>query len=392
MGRKLTEVASKLASQTTPRQVVYIVDFENIPKTDVAVLLLEANVSMVVLAANHTNTVTPATLRTIEANPERIEVIIGRVTRKEFVDKLVTAKIGEYAFRFPLAEIIVLANDKDYADLAVHLNDHWERAVPIRHVAPDGPRSRVAGKGRRSGGRAAPNVIEMVEVTAAAAAGADEPKKRASRRGRGGRKRPTAEAAAADVTVDATRADGANAAELRAIPTAKTTREKSKEPTATVAASEADAATAKTKAATAKTKAATAKTKAATARAKGATGKAMATAAEAEVGVAKPAKAAKTPRARAKKAPKETPEPPRDEVAASATSTNPDANVILALLSKMPIARRPKSAASLLNAVRNYREAMGLRSRPTTIIKHLQARGLLDADVSPIAYNLDAGT
>ena len=385
MGRKLTEVASKLASQTTPRQVVYIVDFENIPKTDVAVLLLEANVSMVVLAANHTNTVTPATLRTIEANPERIEVIIGRVTRKEFVDKLVTAKIGEYAFRFPLAEIIVLANDKDYADLAVHLNDHWERAVPIRHVAPDGPRSRVAGKGRRSGGRAAPNVIEMVEVTAAAAAGADEPKKRASRRGRGGRKRPTAEAAAADVTVDATRADGANAAELRAIPTAKTTREKSKEPTATVAASEADAATAKTKAATAKTKAATA-------RAKGATGKAMATAAEAEVGVAKPAKAAKTPRARAKKAPKETPEPPRDEVAASATSTNPDANVILALLSKMPIARRPKSAASLLNAVRNYREAMGLRSRPTTIIKHLQARGLLDADVSPIAYNLDAGT
>ena len=378
MGRKLTEVASKLASQTTPRQVVYIVDFENIPKTDVAVLLLEANVSMVVLAANHTNTVTPATLRTIEANPERIEVIIGRVTRKEFVDKLVTAKIGEYAFRFPLAEIIVLANDKDYADLAVHLNDHWERAVPIRHVAPDGPRSRVAGKGRRSGGRAAPNVIEMVEVTAAAAAGADEPKKRASRRGRGGRKRPTAEAAAADVTVDATRADGANAAELRAIPTAKTTREKSKEPTATVAASEADAATAKTKAATA--------------RAKGATGKAMATAAEAEVGVAKPAKAAKTPRARAKKAPKETPEPPRDEVAASATSTNPDANVILALLSKMPIARRPKSAASLLNAVRNYREAMGLRSRPTTIIKHLQARGLLDADVSPIAYNLDAGT
>ena len=365
MGRKLTEVASRLASQTTPRQVVYIVDFENIPKTDVAALLLEANVSMVVLAANHTNTVTPATLRTIEANPERMEVIIGRVTRKEFVDKLVTAKIGEYAFRFPLAEIIVLANDKDYADLAVHLNDHWERAVPIRHVAPDGARSRAAGRSRKSSEKAAPNVVDLAE-----AAVADEPKKRPSRRGRGGgRKRTTPDAATTDVTAD----------EPKASAKPKTRR---------------------TKAAAPKEKAAAPKEKAAAPKPKAAAPKPKAAAPKAKSAGEKPAKPVKAPRARTKRAPTQAPtQAPTEapaaettETAASAMSTNPDANVILALLSKMPTARRPKSASSLLNAVRNYREAMGLRSRPTTIIKHLQSRGLLNSEVSPVVYNLDAGT
>ena len=57
MGKKLTEVASRLAAKAEPRrEVIYIVDFENIPKTDVAALLRKKNVAMVVLAANRTNT------------------------------------------------------------------------------------------------------------------------------------------------------------------------------------------------------------------------------------------------------------------------------------------------------------------------------------------------
>ena len=113
MAKKLKDVASSLASRSAPdRQIIYIVDFENIPKTDVAALLRKKHVVMVVLAANRTNTVTPETLKTIEANPDRVDVIIGRITRKEFVDKLVTAKIGEYAFRFPNAELIVYGNLK----------------------------------------------------------------------------------------------------------------------------------------------------------------------------------------------------------------------------------------------------------------------------------------
>ena len=227
MVKKLTEVATKLAKKpAAKRQVIYIIDFENIPKTDVAALLRRRNVVMVVLAANRTNTVTPETLATIEAHPDRVEVIIGRITRKEFVDKLVTAKIGEYAFRFPEAEIVVLANDRDYTDLAAHLNDHWERAVPIKKER--------TGVAKRGGSRA----------------------------------------------------------------------------------------------------------KAATERR-----------------AAKPI-------------------------------TNPDAEAIRVLLAKLPKRQLPKAESALLNAVRNYRESVGLRSRPSTIVKHLIECGYIEVGPRGVKYAL----
>ena len=68
--------------------------------------------------------------------------------------------------------------------------------------------------------------------------------------------------------------------------------------------------------------------------------------------------------------------------------TNPDADTIWALLGKMQSKRRPRSRQALINAVRNYREAMGLRSRPTTIIKHLHERGLVNPDADPVEYKL----
>ena len=271
MARKLTEVASKLAAKPAPkRPVVYIVDFENIPKTDVAALLRKEQVIMVVLAANSTNTVTPSTLETIEANPERVDVIIGRITRKEFVDKLVTAKIGEYAFRFPEAEIIVLANDKDYADLANHLNDHWERAVPIKHIAPAKSRAKRAPRAAKDGSARKPKA--------------------------------------------ATRHQPKTAAKLQPerAPNAKT--------------------------------------------------------------AAKPkAKAAAKPKARP---------------ANTTPITNPDAEAVRALLANLPERRLPKSEAALLNAVRNYRESVGLRSRPSTIVKHLSECGVIDTSKSPVHYVL----
>ena len=45
-----------------------------------------------------------------------------------------------------------------------------------------------------------------------------------------------------------------------------------------------------------------------------------------------------------------------------------------------------------MNAVRNYRESVGLRSRPSTIVKHLQECGVLDTTVSPVRYALGAAT
>ncbi len=242
MVKKLTEVATKLAKKpAAKRQVIYIVDFENIPKTDVAALLRKRNVVMVVLAANRTNTVTPETLATIEAHPDRVEVIIGRITRKEFVDKLVTAKIGEYAFRFPEAEIVVLANDRDYTDLAAHLNDHWERAVPIKHEAPHS--------------RSASATTKKKERTGVAKRGGSRAKAATERR------------------------------------------------------------------------------------------------------AAKPI-------------------------------TNPDAEAIRVLLAKLPKRQLPKAESALLNAVRNYRESVGLRSRPSTIVKHLIECGYIEVGPRGVRYAL----
>jgi hypothetical protein len=273
VSRKLTEVASRLAAKAEPkREVIYIVDFENIPKTDVAGLLRKKNVVMVVLAANRTNTVTRETLTTIEANPERVDVIIGRITRKEFVDKLVTAKIGEYAFRFPEAEIIVLANDKDYADLATHLNDHWERTVPIKHVAP-----------------------------------------------------------------------------------AKAQPQRKKKPKAPVA----------------EHKPTEAKPKPTRTRKR----------------IAKPEVAKEeAPKAKPTRTRRRIAKPEVKTTAPTKPITNPDAEAVRDLLANLPKHRLPKSGAALLNAVRNYRESVGLKSRPSTIVKHLEECGVIDATTTPVTY------
>lgn len=298
MGKKLTEVASRLASRgAAERQIIYIVDFENIPKTDVAALLRKKHVVMVVLAANRTNTVTPETLKTIEANPDRVDVIIGRITRKEFVDKLVTAKIGEYAFRFPQAEIIVLANDKDYADLAGHLNDHWEREVPIVHVSPG---TRAPVQSRQASASASPGRSRRARKPKEIASPAPEP-----------------------------------------LP-APSPAEKEPEPE--------------------KPRRARSRRSETTADSKTSSG-----------------------RRRAAQREREEPagEPPR------VTITNPDAESVRALLANVPKRRLPRSESALLNAVRNYRESVGLRSRPSTIIKHLEERGIVDLSRSPIGYALD---
>ena len=287
MGRKLTDVLTRLASLEAERRIVYIVDFENIPKIDIAALLAPQQVRMVVLAANRGNTVTAEALATIEANPERVEVIIGRVTRKEFVDKLVSAKIGEYAFRFPNDEIVVLANDRDYKDLAQHLNDHWDRDVAIRHEAP----SKAAAAAKRMA------------------------------------KKPEKAGKKAD----------------------KTAQKNEKSAPKTKKAAQKNEKTAKETQKTAK--------------------KNEKTAPKAKKVAQKPGKTAEKP-----------------EDTAPQPITNPDAETILQLLLKQPAERRPRSETSLFNAVRNYREAMGLRSRPKTIIKHLADRGLVDLTSSPVGY------
>jgi len=338
MSRKLTDVATKLAAKSTPPPIVYIVDFENIPKTDVAALLDEANVRMVVLAANSTNTVTPQTLRTIEANPERIEVIIGRITRKEFVDKLVTAKIGEYAFRFPEAEIIVLANDKDYRGLADHLNDHWERAVPIRHVAPDAPSNRR----KQSGG----------------AKGAASP------RGGGRSAKATVGQQAPDKTTG--RKSAAKRPRERAETNPSSSDTKATKPKSTQGVNSSLQAT----------------------NAKAAGGKKASSKASSQQRTASNVGPKTNSKGRTSGKPTQSGASERDQTEAKTVDLIPDAQVIADLLAKMPDGRRPKSSSSLLNAVRNYREAMGLRARPTTIIKHLEQAGLITADVKPVTYTL----
>ena len=326
MAKKLTEVASRLASRgTSERQIIYIVDFENIPKTDVAALLRKKHVVMVVLAANRTNTVTPETLKTIEANPDRVDVIIGRITRKEFVDKLVTAKIGEYAFRFPEAEIIVLANDKDYADLAVHLNDHWEREVPIVHEAPG------AKRGRR---RSAASTKAKTRGAAGKAAGSS-PSERTSEKGRGAKGRDS------QVSAEKPKKQRAQAGAKKQTPAAAKKQ--------TPAAAKKETPAAAKKETTAPTKS---------------SGRRRASSDQAKV--SKPS------------------EPGRQAI------TNPDAEAVRGLLANVPKRRLPRSESALLNAVRNYRESVGLRSRPSTIVKHLQDCGVLDLSVSPIRYNLGA--
>ena len=341
MSRKLTDVATKLAAKSTPPPIVYIVDFENIPKTDVAALLDEANVRMVVLAANSTNTFTPQTLRTIEANPERIEVIIGRITRKEFVDKLVTAKIGEYAFRFPEAEIIVLANDKDYRGLADHLNDHWERAVPIRHVAPDAPSNRRKQSGGAKGGASPRGGGRSGKATV----GQQAPDKTTSRKSAAKRPRERAETNPRSLDTKATKP--------------KTTKGENASLQATnVKATNVKAAGGKKASSRASNQQRTASNVGPKASSKGRTS-------------GKPTQSGTSE---------------RDQT--EAVDLIPDAQVIADLLAKMPDGRRPKSSSSLLNAVRNYREAMGLRARPTTIIKHLEQAGLVAADAKPVTYAL----
>jgi len=317
VAKKLTEVASRLASRgASEREIIYIVDFENIPKTDVAALLRKKHVVMVVLAANRTNTVTPETLKTIEANPDRVDVIIGRITRKEFVDKLVTAKIGEYAFRFPEAEIIVLANDKDYADLAVHLNDHWEREVPIVHVAPD---ASSGGRRRRSSPRSAPK----------------PPAKSRSR----------APAKKADEQAPKDRSEDSAKKPRRTAQASTEKPPRTKKDKARRGASEKAAPSAEKKAASKKTDSGTKK--------------------------------------RSRKKRQEAPvEPSRPAI------TNPDAEAVRGLLANLPKRRLPRSESALLNAVRNYRESVGLRSRPSTIVKHLEECGVLDLSASPVGYNL----
>lgn len=318
MSRKLTEVASRLASRgAAERQIIYIVDFENIPKTDVAALLRKRHVVMVVLAANRTNTVTPETLKTIEANPDRVDVIIGRITRKEFVDKLVTAKIGEYAFRFPDAEIIVLANDKDYADLAGHLNDHWEREVPIVHEAPGAKGSR-----RRSSA-----TTKMKARGKAGKADGSPSSERGSEKGR----RPKAE-------------DSKASAEK---PKRQRTQGGAKKQASTASKKQASAAAKKEASAPSKP-----------------SGRKRSS--------SEPGKASKPS------------EPGRQAI------TNPDAEAVRGLLANVPNRRLPRSESALLNAVRNYRESVGLRSRPSTIVKHLQDCGVLDLSASPIRYDLGA--
>ncbi len=311
MAKKLTEVASRLASRgASERQIIYIVDFENIPKTDVAALLRKKHVAMVVLAANRTNTVTPETLKTIEANPDRVDVIIGRITRKEFVDKLVTAKIGEYAFRFPEAEIIVLANDKDYADLAVHLNDHWERDVPIVHVAPDKP-----GAGRRR--RAAPKAASKAPAKS--------------------RTRSRSKKADEVASEEPVKGSGAARGKSREAAATKSTRRSGQKPAAKPAAKSAPKSTDSKKKRAPKKSASTASTAS---------------------------------------------DAPRTAI------TNPDAEAVRGLLANLPKGRLPRSESALLNAVRNYRESVGLRSRPSTIVKHLEECGVLDLSASPVGYNL----
>ena len=318
MSRKLTEVASRLASRgAAERQIIYIVDFENIPKTDVAALLRKRHVVMVVLAANRTNTVTPETLKTIEANPDRVDVIIGRITRKEFVDKLVTAKIGEYAFRFPDAEIIVLANDKDYADLAGHLNDHWEREVPIVHEAPG------AKRGRR---RSAASTKAKTRGAAGKKDGSS-PSERTSEKGRGAKGRDS-----------------------------QVSEEKPKKQRAQAGAKKQTPGAAKKQTPGAAKKETTAPAKP-SGRRRGSSDQAK---------VSKPS------------------EPGRQAI------TNPDAEAVRGLLVNVPKRRLPRSESALLNAVRNYRESVGLRSRPSTIVKHLQDCGVLDLSASPIRYDLGA--
>ncbi|MCO4763686.1 MAG: hypothetical protein KC502_19395 [Myxococcales bacterium] len=336
MGKKLADLASSLGSQTASRQLIYIVDFENIPKTDVAELLSEPRVRMVVLAANRTNTVTPSTLRTIEANPERVDVIIGRITRKEFVDKLVTAKIGEYAFRFPNAEIIVLANDKDYKDLTAHLNDHWERPVPIRHVAP--------ALEKQAGGARKKPAKDKAATQDGSRAGGQERRGRKSRAG------------AKDAEGIKGQRSSKRTEKSAAVSSAKSTATgKPKQRSDDKSASQAKPESSRRKKSPATT----------TAKA--------------------PSKATPT-KASSSKSPADKP----TKGTARALSGDPDVAVIISLLAKMPARRRPKSPASLLNAIRNYREAMGLRARPTTILKHLTDGGVVASDGNAVTYALPA--
>ena len=341
MAKKLTDVASSLASRSAPdREIIYIVDFENIPKTDVAALLRKKHVVMVVLAANRTNTVTPETLKTIEANPDRVDVIIGRITRKEFVDKLVTAKIGEYAFRYPNAELIVLANDKDYADLANHLNDHWERPVPIVHVAPDTPGSR-----RRR--RTSP------KPSSAPSASSSKPRAR-------GKAKPDAESAGKE----APKSSRASRKQGRDQPAQSPSRRSASKPSPKQAPKPSPKQAPKQSPKQAPKQAPKRSQKQA---------------------------AKQTPKQTPKQSPKQAPKQQGSHKPASAPRTaitNPDAEAVRGLLANLSKSRLPRSESALLNAVRNYRESVGLRSRPSTIIKHLEDCGVLDLSASPVGYNL----
>ena len=117
---------------TEENQKVFFIDAENVGVKGISGLLESKNHHVVLITGRHNKV---DDIKSELAN-KRLDYIHTDLTKKELADKILLAKVGEYAERFPDRQLIIVSRDNDFKDAVSILNPHWDLNIRVTDGFP----------------------------------------------------------------------------------------------------------------------------------------------------------------------------------------------------------------------------------------------------------------